>query len=67
MSTAGAGIFIGDDVSDKLAYSVKEAAEMLSISPWLLKEQIQQGRIQSVPDRSAPGGSALGARGMAQG
>ena len=35
-------------MGDKLAYSVKEAAEMLSISPWLLKEQIDQGRIQSV-------------------
>ena len=35
-------------MTNKLAYSMKEAAEMLSISPWLLKEQIQQGRIQSV-------------------
>ena len=31
--------------SDKLAYSIKEAATALSISEWLVKEQIYQGRI----------------------
>ena len=30
---------------DKLAYSVKEAAEALGISIWLMKEEIYSGRI----------------------
>lgn len=32
-------------MSDKLAYSVAEAAEALSVSDWLLKEEIRTGRI----------------------
>lgn len=35
-------------MTDKLAYSVKEAAEALSVSPWLVKEEIAQGRIRAV-------------------
>lgn len=35
-------------MTDRLAYSVAEAAEALSISQALLKEEIYQGRIQHV-------------------
>ena len=35
-------------MSDKLAYSVAEAAEALSVSAWLLREEIAQGRIRTV-------------------
>ena len=35
-------------MSEKLAYSVAEAAEALSVSAWLLREEIAQGRIKSV-------------------
>ena len=35
-------------MSEKLAYSVAEAAEALSVSAWLLREEIAQGRIRTV-------------------
>ena len=35
-------------MTEKLAYSVAEAAEALSVSAWLLREEIAQGRIRTV-------------------
>ena len=35
-------------MNDKLGYSVKEAAQCLSISVWKLKEEMYQGRIRYI-------------------
>ena len=35
-------------MNDKLGYSVKEAAQSLSISVWKLKEEMYQGRIKYI-------------------
>ena len=35
-------------MAEKLAYSVDEAAEALSVSAWLVREEIAQGRIRVV-------------------
>ncbi len=35
-------------MTDKLGYSIKEAAESLSISAWKLKEEMYQGRIRYI-------------------
>ena len=35
-------------MTDKLGYSIKEAAESLSISVWKLKEEMYQGRIKYI-------------------
>jgi len=32
---------------DKLAYSIKEGAEMTSLSPWTLRAWIKQGKLQA--------------------
>ena len=33
-------------MTDKLGYSIKEAAESLSISVWKIKDEMYQGRIE---------------------
>ena len=35
-------------MTDKLGYSIKEAAESLSISVWKIKEEMYQGRIRYI-------------------
>ena len=35
-------------MTDKLGYSIKEAAESLSISVWKLKEEMYQGRLKYI-------------------
>ena len=35
-------------MNDKLGYSIKEAAESLSISVWKIKDEMYQGRIEYI-------------------
>ena len=35
-------------MTDKLGYSIKEAAESLSISVWKIKDEMYQGRIEYI-------------------
>ena len=35
-------------MSERLAYSVREAAEVMGLSEWLIKEEVAQGRIRCV-------------------
>ena len=35
-------------MSERLAYSITEAAKALGISRWLMQEEIRQGRVQAV-------------------
>ena len=36
------------DTTDRIAYSVKEAASALGVSEWMVREEIRTGRIDSV-------------------